>query len=423
MRIIFCTLLFSCFAILSFGQYVPTPAEAQNQAILLKGATAHLGNGQVIENAYIAFADGKLTVVEENAASTNFNTHKIIDVTGKHVYPGFIAMNSVLGLREIGAVRATNDHREVGTLNSHIRSIIAYNTDSEVVPTVRSNGILLAQITPQGGLISGQSSLVHFDAWNWEDAVVKVDEGVHVNWPRQFSFSRRRGAKKNEKFAEQVLEIETFLHAALAYTKKDIIEDRNLKFEAVRGLFDGTKKMYIHANEVKSIESAVLFAKKFDITPVIMGGRDSWLITDFLKKNGVSVVLNSTQSLPRYEDSDIDQPFKTPLQLQNAGVSWCFSHGDYWSQKNLPFIAGQAVAFGLSYEDAIAALTASPAKIMGADKQVGTLETGKQATLIVSEGDVLDMRTSKIVHAFIDGREINLSNKHKVLSEKFSKKY
>ncbi len=423
MRIIFFTLLFFCCTSLSFGQYVPTPAASQNQAILLKGATAHLGNGETIENAYIAFSDGKLTIVEKNAIGTNFKTHKIIDVTGKHVYPGFIAMNSVLGLREIGAVRATNDHREVGAINSHIRSIIAYNTDSEVIPTVRSNGVLLAQITPQGGIVSGQSSLVQFDAWNWEDAIVKVDEGIHVNWPRQFTFSRRSGSKKNEKYAKQLQELETFLYAALAYTKKDIIEDRNLKFEAVKGLFDGTKKMYIHANEVKSIEAGVLFAKKFDITPVIVGGRDSWLITDFLKKNEVAVVLNSTQSLPRYEDSDIDQPFKTPLQLQNAGVAWCFSHGDYWSQKNLPFIAGQAVAFGLSYEDAITALTASPAKIMGADQQVGTLEVGKQATLIVSEGDVLDMRTSKIIHAFIDGREINLSNKHEVLSEKFSKKY
>jgi imidazolonepropionase-like amidohydrolase len=423
MRIIFFTLLFCCFTSLSFGQYVPTPAASQNQAILLKGATAHLGNGETIENAYIAFSDGKLTVVEKDAVGTNFKADKIIDVTGKHVYPGFVAMNSVLGLREIGAVRATNDHREVGSINSHIRSVIAYNTDSEVIPTVRSNGVLLAQITPQGGIVSGQSSLVQFDAWNWEDAIVKADEGVHVNWPRQFSYSRRSGLRKNEKYAEQLQELETFLHAALAYTKKDIIEDRNLKFEAVRGLFDGTKRMYIHANEVKSIEAGVLFAKKFDITPVIVGGRDSWLITDFLKKNEVAIVLNSTQSLPRYEDSDIDQPFKTPLQLQNAGVAWCFSHGDYWSQKNLPFIAGQAVGFGLSYEDAITALTASPAKIMGADQQIGTLEVGKQATLIVSEGDVLDMRTSKIIHAFIDGREINLSNKHEVLSEKFSKKY
>jgi len=348
MRLIFCTILSCLFSISSFGQYVPTPAAAQSQAILLKGATAHLGNGDVIENAYIAFADGKLTVVGSAAVATGFNTHKIIDVTGKHVYPGFIAMNSVLGLREIGAVRATNDHQEVGSINSHIRSIIAYNTDSEVVPTVRSNGILLAQITPKGGLVSGQSTLVQFDAWNWEDAIVKADEGIHIKWPAQFTFSRRTGAKKNEKQAEQIREIETFLHAALAYTKKDIIDDRNLKFEAVRGLFNGTKKMYIHTNEVKGIEASVLLAKKFDITPVIMGGRDSWLITDFLKKNEVAVVLNSTQSLPRYEDSDIDQPFKTPLLLQNAGVSWCFSHGDYWSQKNLPFIAGQAVAFGLS---------------------------------------------------------------------------
>lgn len=423
MRQLLSTLIFCFFATASFAQYVPTPGDVQKQAVLLKGATAHLGNGQVIENAYVAFADGKITVVESNVLNDDFQNHQVVDVTGKHIYPGFIAMNSQLGLNEIGAVRSTNDYREVGTLNPHIRSIIAYSTDSEVIPTVRSNGVLLAQITPQGGIISGQSSLVHLDAWNWEDAIVKGDEGVHVNFPLQFRYSRWSGSRKNAKYEEQIRELETFLQAALAYTKKTEIKDTNLKFEAVKGLFDGTKKMFIHADEVKSMEAGVLFAKKFDITPVIIGGRDSWLITDFLKKNNVPVVLKSTQSLPRYEDDDIDQPFKTPLQLQNAGVTWCFGHDGYWQQRNLPFVAGQAVAFGLDYEKAITALTQSPAQILGINKTIGTLEVGKQATLIISEGDVLDMRTSKIIHAFIDGREVNLSNKQKVLAEKFSKKY
>lgn len=423
MRYLFLTLFITCFTVLTFGQYVPIPGTAQKQAIVLQGATVHLGNGQIIKNANIAFDAGKISLVEERSENVDFTNHKVIDVTGKHIYPGFIAMNSQLGLNEIGAVRATNDHREVGSLNPHIRSIIAYNTDSEVIPTVRSNGVLLAQITPQGGSISGQSTLVQLDAWNWEDAIVKADEGIHLNWPVRHRYSRWSGVRENKNYEKQVQEIEFFLQAARAYTEKDVIKDKNLKFEAVRGLFDGTKKLFIHANTVKDIESSVLFAQKFAITPVIIGGRDSWLITDFLRQNNIAVVLKSTQSLPRYEDADIDQPFKTPRLLQNAGVKWCFSHEGYWSQRNLPFIAGQAVAFGLDKEVAIQSLTLSPAQIMGVDKEIGSLEVGKNATLIVSEGDVLDMRTSKIVRAFIDGREVNLSNKQKVLSKKFSEKY
>lgn len=419
--------LFTAFALLlfchaNFAQYVPTPGEAQSQPILLQGATAHLGNGQVIENAYVAFADGKFTVVQADAAAVNFKTHKIIDVTGKHIYPGFVALNSQLGLNEIGAVRATNDYREVGLLNPNIRALIAYNTDSEVIPTVRSNGILYVQITPQGGRISGQSSVVNLDAWNYEDAAVRADDGIHLNWPRIINRSRWTGSKKNDKYDEQIRETEELFNAAQAYGQRNDGADTNLKLAAMQGLFDGSKKLYLHVNDVTSMQSGVLFAEKYGITPVIVGGRDSWMITDFLKEHDVAVVLNSTQSLPHYEDSDIDQPFKTPAALEAAGVTWCFSHGSYWDQKNLPFIAGQAVGFGLDYEAAVRALTATPAKIVGTDAEAGTLEVGKTATLIVSEGDAFDMRGNKISRAFIDGREVNLENKHKALYRKFGKK-
>ncbi len=413
----FCFFLFLNFS--AFAQYVPSPGAAQSEPILLTGATAHLGNGEVIENAYLAFADGKITLINSAAVGQGFENHKKIDLAGKHIYPGLIAPNSRLGLNEIGAVRATNDYREVGNLNPNIRALIAYNTDSEVIPTVRSNGVLLAQITPQGGRISGQSSVVQLDAWNYEDAAVRTDDGIHVNFPSFIRLSRWSGAKKNEKYAEQMREIETFLQDARAYSQRDAGTDTNLKLAAAQGLFDGSKKMYLHTNEVKGMQSGVLLAKKYGITPVIVGGRDSWQITDFLSENDVAVILNSTQSLPRYEDSDIDQPFKTPAQLAAAGVKWCFSHGDYWNQKNLPFTAGQAVAFGLDYEKAVQGMTGAAAEILGVGENYGTLTTGKSATFIVSEGDVLDMRTSKIIHAFIDGREVNLSNKHKILAEKF----
>jgi imidazolonepropionase-like amidohydrolase len=408
----------------TFAQYVPVVAPPQTQAIVVRGATAHLGNGLVIENSVVAFEAGKFTVVADDRAKREFPNHKVVDATGKHLYPGFIAPNSTLGLTEIGGVRATQDNSEIGEMNPNIRSIVAFNTDSEVTPTVRSMGVLMAEVTPQGGRISGTSSIVQLDAWNWEDAAYATDIAMHLNWPATSSFNwREQRVIKNEKYDEQLQELELFFKQAQAYHQKVKPETPNLRFEAMKGLFDSSKRLFIHADNVQSIQEAVLFAEKFQLKPVIVGGRDSWMITDFLKSHGVPVVIRSTQSLPGREDEDIDQPFKTPALLQAAGVEWCFSHEEYWQQRNLPFQAGQAIPFGLAYEDAIKALTSSTAKIFGIDKKVGTIEAGKDATLFISEGDVLDMRTSKVTSAFIQGREINLDNKQEILYRRFQMKY
>lgn len=415
-------LLFSFFS--TTAQHVPVPAPVQTQAILIKGATAHLGNGQVIENSLVAFEAGKITFVGEAAVKRAFPNHKEINATGKQLYPGFIAPNTTLGLTEIGAVKASRDDDEIGAINPNIRSIVAYNTDSEITPTIRCMGVLMAEVAPQGGRIAGTSSLVQLDAWNWEDAAYAADFAVHMNWPRTSSFSwRTRRTTKNEKYAEQVQEIEDYLQLAEAYSRNTNPERTNLRFESMSGLFDGSKKIFIHANDVVAIQEAVLLMEKFDLTPAIVGGRDSWMITDFLKTHNVPVIIRSTQALPQREDADIDQPFKTPAMLQEAGLLWCFEHEGYWQQRNLSYQAGQAVGFGLAYEDAIIALTSNTAKIMGVHKTVGTIENGKDATLFLSEGDVLDMRTSKVTDAFIQGREIDLDNKQEMLYRKFQQKY
>ncbi len=427
MKSVHCILpfLLICFASArTFAQHVPTPAQAQTQPILLTGATAHLGNGVVIENSCVAFENGKITFVGNATVKRGFPNHREIAANGKHLYPGFIAPNTTLGLAEIGQVKATRDENELGSVNPNIRSIVAYNTDSEIIPTVRSMGVLMAETTPRGGRISGTSSLVQLDAWNWEDASYAMDFAIHLNWPRTSTFSRReRLVSKNEKYAEQVQKIEDYFKLAEAYSRRAVSEQTNLRFEYMKGLFDGSKKLFIHANDVVAIQEAVLMMEKFNLTPIISGARDSWMITDFLKEHNVPVVIGSTQSLPGREDADIDQSFKTPALLQAAGLLWCFQHEGYWQQRNLAFQAGQAVGFGLDYEDAIKALTSSTAKIMGIDKTVGTIETGKDATLFLCDGDVLDMRTSKVTHAFIQGREINLDNKQEMLYRKFQKKY
>ena len=418
------------FIVSPSAQSIPLPAEKQSEAILIMNAKAHIGNGKVIESALIAFESGKITLIADSKLTKVDLTKykKIINAEGKHVYPGFISMNTDLGLVEISAVRQTVDHTEIGEMNPSVRSIVAYNTDSQVPPTVRSNGILLAQITPNGGIISGQSSVVELEGWNWEDAAYKFDEGMHVSFPSMFSggFDFMTGTfaqRKNENFAKQIGDLEQFFGEAKAYAEKGVVSPKNLKFEAMRDLFSQKKTLYIRANLAKEITEGVLFGKKYGCKTVIVGGKDAYLITDILKSNNVAVILDETQALPTRTDDDIDQPFKSPAMLQKAGIPFCLSVNGNWQQRNLPLMAGQAVAFGLAYEDAVAAVTSVPAKMLGIDKTVGTLENTKDATLIITEGDVFDMRTSKVTHAFIRGKEIDLNNKQKDLYRRFKTKY
>ena len=419
-----------CLASLASAQS-PTPAPPQTGAILIFGATAHLGNGQVIPSSAIAFENGKLALVADATAIRIDRSRfaKIFDAVGKHVYPGFIATDSRLGLVEIEAVRATQDHTETGRLNPNARAIVAYNTDSDVLPTVRSNGVLLAQVVPAGGLVSGTSAVVQLDAWNWEDAAVRADEGVHLNWPSRQP-RRRFGPPPTvpeqpaaNEYDKQVEELHRYFSEARAYAQKPAPEVKNPRFEAMRGLFNGSQNLYIHSGDAKTMQESVLFAEQYGVRPVLVGASDAWMITAFLKTHTVPVILAEPQRLPARDDEDYDQPYKTALALHQAGIPFALSGNGGWRQRNLPFQAGQAVAFGLPYEAAVQAVTLSPAAIMGIGGSTGSLETGKDATLFISEGDALDMRSCQVTAAFIQGREINLDNKHKALARRFEEKY
>ena len=410
-------------------QYWVARARAQASAILILGATAHLGNGQIIANSAVAFENGKLSLVAD-ATTIRFDRSKygkIYDAAGKHVYPGFIAPDTRIGLVEIEAARATQDFADQGGYSPNLRSIVAYNTDSDIIPTVRSNGILLAQSAPEGGAISGTSSVVQLDAWNYEDAAYRNDDGIWVNWPSVRSFGGFGGGnpemKKNEQYDKDVLALRNYFEEAKAYAQQAAPAVKNLKFEAMRGLFSKKQTLYVRTDNAKTIQEAVLFAEGFGVPVVIVGADDSWLITDFLKSHNVPVVLGLTQSLPARDDDDIDQPFKTAAQLHEKGILFAFTSNGSWRQRNLPFQAGQAVGFGLPKEAAVAAITLSAAKILGIDQRCGSLETGKDATLFISEGDALDMRSCVVTAAFIQGREISLDNKHKQLGRRFEEKY
>ncbi len=421
-------LILSTFSCVASAQN-PTPAPAQSGSILILGATAHLGNGSVIANSAIGFERGKLTLVADATViridRTKYST--VYDASGKHVYPGFIAPNTTLGLVEIEAARATVDYADIGQYNPNLRALVAYNADSEVIPTVRSNGVLLAQVTPQGGTISGSSTVVQLDAWNWEDAAYRSDEGLHLNWPQMRNFggweSGNPEIKKNDQYEKEVQSLRRFFEEARAYAQQTVPEVKNLRFEAMRGLFDQKTTLYLHSDNAKTIQESVLFAENFGIQKVLVGANDAWLVADFLKMHQVPVILGKTQSLPAREDEDVAQTFKTATLLQEKGVLFAFSNEGFWRQRDLAFQAGQAVGFGLSKEDAISALTLNTAKILGIDKTCGSLEIGKDATLFISEGDALDMRSCQVTAAFIQGRTINLDNKHKQLYKRFEQKY
>lgn len=411
-----------------FAQQIP--AGSQTASILIVNATAHIGNGNVIDESAVGFKDGKLTYVGRVGAIDQSEYERVIDATGKHVYPGLIAPNSTLGLVEIGAVRATRDQAETGSMNPNVRSIIAYNTDSKVTPTIRMNGVLMAQITPRGGRISGTSSVVHFDAWNWEDAVFKEDDGIHINWPRMFHqmgwWAEPGPTKPNKKYEESIAKLRQFFEEAKAYASQDNYAQKDLKLEAMRGCFDGTKKVYIHADYIKELTDIVFFTKDMKISTVIVGGYDAWMIPDLLKENDIAVMLRRVHALPMRPEEDVNLPFKLPAMLHKAGVLFCLENsGDMETMgtRNLAFYAGTAAAHGLPKEEALKAVTLNTAKILGIDDRVGSLEVGKDATLFISTGDALDMMTNNVEFAFIQGREIVLSSHQLELYEKYKAKY
>ncbi|MCB9272948.1 MAG: amidohydrolase family protein [Lewinellaceae bacterium] len=415
--------LFAAAPLFIAGQ-TPAPAPAQQQPVYIYGATAHLGNGQVIENSAIAFDKGKITFVGEAGNLREGEGHLRINATGKHIYPGFIAPATNLGLVDIEAVRATRDFREVGSMNPNVRSLIAYNTDSEIIPTVRCRGVLLAQVRPEGGRISGLSSVVQLDAWNWEDAAYRADDGLFLNWPGLASYNRReQRLSTNKEYEKQVQEVRDFFAEAKAYLDNPAPAKDNLKYDALRPVLEGKTRLYVQAQEAREIMNAVQLAAEFNMKLAIVDGRDAWMVADMLKAHDVAVVLRATQSLPARVDSDVDQPFKTPALLQQAGLLFCFGMDGFWEQRNLPFQAGQAVGYGLDYEQAVAALTSNTARILGIGDRTGTLEVGKDANLFISEGDALDIRSSQLIRAFIQGREINLDNKQKAWYRKFKAKY
>jgi len=421
------------FAIVVNAQDDVYPMPPQKGTFYITNATIHVGNGTVISNGTIKITDGKIVQVGSNISTSG---GEVIDVKGDQVYPGLILAETDLGLKEIAnAVRGSNDYQEIGEWNPNVQAVVAYNADSKIINTLKANGILLANIAPAGSLLPGATSVVQLDAWNWEDAMYKRNTGMELIMP---SLVNRRGRFGGGGFfgqqqpqtdpvkegLDKIEEVKKFLREAKAYAQEANHKETNLKFEVMKPLFEKKQKLFVHADIVKQMLIAVDFVKELGIDVVIVGGNESWQIADLLKQNNIPVILAREHRLPETEDEDVDQPFKTPYMLQKAGVLFALNDDhDESRYRNLSFNAGEAASYGLSKEEALTAITLNAAKILGIDDRTGSIEAGKDANIVVSKGDILDMRTSIITAAFIQGRNVSLENKQTQLYERYKHKY
>lgn len=420
-RLLFFIAFIMCVMSSSFGQ----------KTLLINGYL-HVGNGDVMPTAAIGIIDGKIVSIK-NAMTTRYEPSDwdtIIDVEGQHVYPGFVAPNSTLGLTEIDAVRATRDFQDVGEFNPHVRTQIAYNVESNVIETVLTNGVLFAQATPRGGIISGTSSVMFLAGWNWEDATILKDDGIHVNWPPATSgggwWAEPAPKSINKDYANQKAIIEGFFEMSFAYANNKE-DDFDQRLEAMIGCFKGKKRVFFHADELQQLLDVIEFCEKYAIKyPVIIGGHDAYLLGARLKDSHIPIMLERVHKLPEFEDEPVDLPYQLPNLLQNQGVLFCLQNqGDMeaMNARNLPFQAGTAMAYGLTEEQAIQAISLSTCQILGIDEKYGSIEIGKSATLFVSQGNALDMRTNKVNLIMRDGKLIENTNFQEDLYLKYKKKY
>ena len=407
-----------------------TPAKVQTTDFSIEGGTAHIGDGTVIKNSLIMFANGTITFVG-SAMTKIARQGTVINAKGKHVYPGFIAANASLGLVEIDAVKATDDQDEIGIMNPHIRSLIAYNAESKVVESMRPNGVLMAQITPRGGTVSGTSSIVQLDAWNWEDASIQTDDAIHINWPSSFTSGRwwlgeDPALKPDAKYAEKIGTIKTYFMNAKNYLASTQTKT-HLPYQSTSGLFKGSKKLFLHVNGQKEITDAITIFKELGISNlVIVHGANAEKVASLLVKHNIPIVLDRPHRNPDNEDDSYDATYTIAKTLIDKGVLVSLGmegQMERMNTRNLPFYAGTFAAFGLDKEVALQLITLNTAKVLGIDAFTGSLAVGKDATLFISQGDALEMRGNILTEAFIQGRKISLETHQTKLWRRYSDKY
>jgi imidazolonepropionase-like amidohydrolase len=411
---------------------VVIPTAAQSQPVVLRGATIHTVTKGVITNGTLVMDRGKIIAIGGPEVAVPRGA-KVVDYTGKHIYPGLIDAYSTVGISEIGAVDVSNDVTELGDFNPNVRAEVAVNAESRHIGTTRNAGVLVAFATPGGGLISGLSSAISLEGWTWEEMSMKGAAALNVNWPDPNARPRRfgggpppgmggRAQPAPKTYAEQVEEIRNFFGEARAY--RDAITAgqtvrTDSRYAAMIPALNGEMPVVVAAENASQINDALTWAKQEGVKLVIRGGRDAVQVAARLKAENVPVILTSTMSAPARSDDGYDEAYATPAALFKAGVRFAIAgEGNALYSYRLPWDAGVAVAFGLPEEEALKAVTINAAEFMGVADKVGSLEVGKEATLVITTGTPLDM-TTNIIQSYIQGREIDMND----IQKQFFKKY
>ena len=433
MRRTITTLLLAVITVSIASDQVPAPP--QTHPILLMNATIHPVSADEIQRGAILFEKGIITAIGRRVTNLPDNT-ETIDLLGKHVYPGMIAAASVIGLTEIGAVAVTRDFSERGEVNPNVSAEVAYHPDSEIIPVTRSNGVLLAHSCPPGGLISGTSAVMMLDGWTWETSTLKAPAGLHINWPnmgavrsRYFRITEEEASKRREETLKKLdtifEEARRYLVAKEAADQSGRIElETDLRWEAMLPVLRREVSVFMHASEVRQIESAVEWANRQNVKMVIVGGYDAWRVADLLKKYEIPVIYETVNSLPRRRWEDFDTPFTGPVKLYEAGVKYCISMGTGGASnhRNTPYEASKAASYGLPKDEALKSVTLYAAEVLGIADKAGSLEKGKDATLMITDGDPLEI-TTQVAQVYIQGKKIDMSDRHKILYDKYKEKY
>ena len=411
------------------------PGAKQKTPILIRNATVHTVTQGTLPNTSVLLRDGKIAEIGANIQSVD--GYEIIDAAGQHVYPGLIDSFSAVGLVEIDSIRASIDNSEMGTINPNVRAAVAVNPDSEAIPVARANGVLFSLVGPTGGLISGRASVLQMDGWTWEDMTLRADVGMMVNWPRFVSGggggrgSRRPGPDATEREADnadRLAPLHTLFRETRAYAVAKAVNPSlptDLRLEAMIPVAEGRMPMIVNANSAKQIQTAIAFAKQHSLKLILMGASDAVHCAALIREANVPVIISGVYRLPPRRDAPYDAAYTFPSQLRAAGIAFSIaSDGRFGASgvRNLPYHASTAAGFGLSPDDAIRAITLSPAEIFGVADRVGSIDSGKDATLFLCNGDILETPT-QVTAAWIQGRKVDLSSKHTQLYEKYKAKY
>jgi imidazolonepropionase-like amidohydrolase len=404
------------------------PGGPQTKPVALTNATIHPVSGPVVEGGTLVFSGGKIAALGKEA--TIPENAEVVDLGGKHVYPALFDAMTDVGLIEINSIRATIDSRETGQINPNVRAIVAVNPDSELIPVTRSNGVLLALTAPHGGMVAGRSAVIQLDGWTWEEMALKADVGLHIDWPQPQGPRGRReeeeeGGPRGNEAVEQLRQMLKDARAYAAARQADPTFPHDARWESLQDVLAGKLPLIVHADEVRQITAAVALADEEKVKLIIAGGYDAPKCAALLKRHDIPVIVGGTYRLPRRRADGYDAAYALPAELHAAGIRFCISSSGRFGAsnvRNLPYHAAAAAGFGLPDEEALKAITLYPAQILGVADRVGSLEAGKDATLFVADGDPLDTPT-QVESAWVQGRKVELNDRHKRLYRKYEEKY